>query len=121
MNEGLGIAALFTGVTWLIHTFIGGPAIAGPLLASSLEPVPKLTNYYCWHLVTLTLAAMAIAYGYAAFQPLARDLAVFVTLLALSFMIFGMVLTLWKRRRILELPQWMLFALIVGAATAGLL
>lgn len=121
MNIMLAIASVLTAITWGIHTFVGGPTIAKPLLQSPLEPVAKLTSYYCWHVVTLTLAAMAVAYAYAAFVESAVDVAIFVTALALAYMGWSVVLTLWKRRTIADLPQWILFGLICTVAVIGLM
>ena len=59
MNAGFAVASALSLLTWGIHTFVGGPEVARPLLRSELRPVPKLTQYYCWHAVTLALFLMA--------------------------------------------------------------
>src|SRR6478735_10545487 len=62
MNPWLGAAALAAFSTFLIHTFVGGRLIARPLLAArDLPRVPRLTVYYCWHMVSLLLFGMAVA------------------------------------------------------------
>jgi hypothetical protein len=120
MNIALAIAAALSATTWAIHTFVGGPRVAGPLLEASLSPVVQLTHYYCWHLVTMMLGMMALGFGYAAFAAAGLDVAVFVTALSLGAMVWSMALTLWKRRKVAELPQWILFAAINVFAIAGL-
>ncbi|MEO0637088.1 MAG: hypothetical protein AAFY73_10610, partial [Pseudomonadota bacterium] len=77
----LWISAGLAGFICLIHIFAGGRESVPPLLSSDMESLPKYTNYYCWHLVSLTLAAMAAAYAFAAAYPSAWELAVAATLL----------------------------------------
>lgn len=120
MNIALALASLLTLVTWAIHTFVGGPEIARPLLRSELETVPKLTNYYCWHLVTLTMLGLAAALGLAAFLPDWRNAAILSTLLTTTYALWSLWLMLSRHRRIQELPQWVLFGTIAAVAAAGL-
>ena len=120
MNIGLLVAAVLTLATWAIHTFLGGPAVARPLLESEMEEVAKYTNYYCWHIVTLVLIVMAGGYGYAAFVPGGADVAVLLTLLSVGFTVWSLVLVAWSKRTALELPQWTLFLGISVAAVWGL-
>jgi hypothetical protein len=119
LNVAFAAAAGLSLLTWALHTFVGGPATAGPLLASSMHPVPKYTNYYCWHLVTITLLVVSAAFGYAAFVPTGSDVAVFATLLVVASAFWSLLLIAWKYRRPWQLPQWLLFFVIGGAAIAG--
>jgi hypothetical protein len=120
INYGLAAASGLSLVTWALHTFVGGPATAGPLLASSLPPVAKYTNYYCWHLVTIVLLALSTAFGYAALVPSGLDVAVFATVVVGAFSLWSVLLVLWKHRRPWQLPQWLLFLAIGAAALSGL-
>ena len=120
MNIFLAIAALLSLVTWAIHTFVGGPHAARPLLASKLGPMAKYTNYYCWHLVTLTLFAMAAGFGYAAVVPEGRDVAILLTILSAGFAVWSLILVGISRRSPVELPQWILFIAITIPAVAGI-
>jgi len=120
MNIALAIAALFSLLTWGIHTFVGGPSTVKPLLASKMDPVAKYTNYYCWHMVTLVLLAMAGGFGYAAVAPGGRDVAVLFTLLSASFAVWSLALVVRSKRRAIELPQWMLFIAITVPAVVGI-
>lgn len=120
MNAGFAVAAGLTAVTWAIHTFVGGPEVATPLLASELNPVPRYTAYYCWHIVTLVLAAMALAFAYAAVVPNEVGIAVMSTALSVAFAAWSVGLVLSARRRFYELPQWTFFVLIAGAGGVGL-
>lgn len=120
MNIAFAIAGVLALATGGIHTFLGGKEAAVPLLASKLLPVPKFTNYYTWHMVTITLFAMACGYFYGAFSPDGFEIAVLLTGLSVCYaaLSFGLIIT--KKRRLLELPQWSLFLVISIAALFGI-
>ncbi len=120
-NAWLLAAGVAAGITTLIHVFAGGPTIARPLLAAAdIDEVAKLTNYYCWHLVSIILAAMSFAFIYGALTPGEIALAVMWTAIAAAFALWSVALVIWKRQRPLDLPQWTLFATIAGLGAAGL-
>lgn len=107
-------------VTFLLHTFVGGPETVKPLLASDLGTVSKYTNYYCWHLVTLTLFAMSGFYLIAGLWPSAWELSAAATLLAGSFALWSVSLNLIVRKHPLALPQWILFTPITIFGILGI-
>jgi hypothetical protein len=112
----LVVAALIALATFFIHTFAGGKEVARPLLQSvELARVPKLTMYYCWHIVTLMLLALVGALGYAAaFEPQNRPLLVLCLLLASGCALWNVALMLGTRSKLWQLPQWTLFAAIAA-------
>ncbi len=120
MSWGLAIASGLTFFTCLIHIFGGGPDTARPLLASELEPVAKYTNYYCWHMATITILAMALAFLYAAFYPSGWDVGFMAWGLSLGFTAWSLLLIAWKHPRPFQLPQWTLFLVICLAGAWGL-
>ncbi|WP_420429954.1 hypothetical protein [Kordiimonas sp.] len=110
MNTFFMTAGITTFVICGIHCWFGGRHIAAPLLkARDIHQVPKFTNYYCWHLVTLALIAMASAFVWAAISPEAIELAVFSAALSVSFCLWNLALIIWKKQSFRELPQWSLF------------
>ena len=119
MNTYFLLAALLSIGVLAAHIFGGGRFYVRPLLAADLHPVPKYVHYYCWHIVTMTLAAMAVSFGRAAVHPGARDLAVLMTVLAAGFAVWSLGLVLWKRQRPLHMPQWALFAAGRGLRPSG--
>jgi riboflavin transporter FmnP len=121
MNTLLTIAAVLTLITTLIHLFGGGPTVAGPLLRSNIPDVPRYTNYYCWHLVSIMLAAMSIGFYIVARDPAEQTLGVFMTVLAAGFTIWSLALIAWKRQSFLQMPQWLLFLPIAICGAGGLL
>lgn len=82
--------------------------------------MPKLLNYYCWHLVTITIAAMTFTFTYAALTPGEAMLAIMLTVISGVFALWSILLIAWKRQKAIEMPQWILFAAITGLALPGL-
>ncbi|CAN7277249.1 hypothetical protein [Bosea sp. LjRoot237] len=121
MNIWLALAAAIAAATTLIHVILGGRHVAAPLLATErLHAAPKFTMYYCWHLVTIVLAALALAFGLAATGRGSRDLALFATVGATLFCLWGLAMVGLFRLRIAHFPQWALFAAIAVSGTIGL-
>ena len=122
MNAWLLVASLLALGCWGIHTFVGERTVARPLVAAGdLDAVPKWTQFYCWHLVTITLAVMAFGLGYAAFVPSALDVALLIAALATAFGLFGLVLPRRVGRTYEEMPQGFLLLPIGLLALVGAL
>lgn len=122
MNWLLAAAAAVSVLTCLIHLVLGGREIARPLLAADgLRRVPKYTAYYCWHLVTITLAGLALAFAVAARPDGSRDLALFATGGAALFAAWSLGMIARFRLRPWHFPQWALFLPITALGLAGLL
>lgn len=121
MNAWLALAAALAAATALIHLVLGGRHVAAPLLAAErLHAVPKFTMYYCWHLVTIVLAALALAFGLVATGLGSRDLAIFATGGAALFCLWSLGMIGLFRLRIAHFPQWVLFAAITLSGAIGL-
>lgn len=120
MNGWFASAAALSAVTCAIHIIPGGREIARPLLASGdLAQVPKYTSYYCWHMVTITLAALAAAFGWAAADPRAGEAAIVATALSLAFAVWSLALIARFKLPPLQYPQWALFLPIAALGLAG--
>jgi|TARA_Y100000310_G_scaffold114943_1_gene113491 hypothetical protein len=85
-----------------------------------MEDMPKYTNYYCWHFITIKIFWMSGAYAYAAFEPWAVDVAWLLTGLAATFTVWSVALVMWKRCGFMELPQLTLMGAITVAGAVGL-
>lgn len=119
-NSWFLAAALASAATLLIHFFLGGREIARPLLdASDIDPIAKPTNYYCWHLVTLTLAVMAAGFIWGGFDAGAKDVPAIMLALAITFAVWNVALIVWHGRSPLLMPQWVMFATISALGIAG--
>ena len=122
MNLWLWASAAAAFFTLLIHLILGGREIARPLLAArGLADVPKYTMYYCWHLVSLMIFAMAAMLAHVAFWGGPVELAWAGLALAAGSMAWSFVMIAALRLRPLwHYPQGWLFALVVALALPGL-
>lgn len=106
-------AAFISAVTFCVHTFIGGPRVAEPLLKNKDLPVAsKWLNYYCWHIVTIYLFFMGGAYAYVAWYPARPELVVFLTVLNTSLSILSIAVATKGKINPLRFPSTTLFALV---------
>ena len=122
MNMFLLAASAASFFTFAVHTWVGGPIAAKALLASTdMRDVPKYTNYYCWHMVTITLFLMGLAFAWAAYEPGGLDVAWFAFSLSACFLIWNLILIVWKKQSFLYMPQWVLFLGISSIALPGLI
>ena len=114
-------AAIMSVVTFSVHTFIGGPRVAGPLLAtSSLPKASKWLNYYCWHITTIYTLFMGAAYAYVALHPDRPELVVFLTFLNAALSILSAAVA-WKGGiNPFRFPSTSLFASVAFLGLLGL-
>jgi hypothetical protein len=121
MNIALFIAAILSGGITLIHIVLGGKEIARPLLAAEgLRGIPKYSLYYCWHLVSLTLAGMALAFLLAALSEVYRPLGTFATAGAALFTLLCLGINGRFSRPMLAHPQWLMFLTVTLIGAYGL-
>lgn len=117
----LWAASLVSFTTFYVHTFIGGPRVAGPLLSTnSLPPASKWLNYYCWHMATVILFSMSIGYGYVAMNPNRPELAVFLTGLSLVFSLLSATIALKGKINPFRFPSTSLFMAIFLLGSSAL-
>lgn len=121
MNIWLFTAGLFAGTVCLTHLLLGGREIVRPFLAVERMPgIARYTMYYCWHLVTITLAGMALAFVMAAQPGGARVLAIFATCGAASFALLNVAMNLRLGLSFARHPQGFLFMPVAAFGAAGL-
>lgn len=107
----LWAAMVVSVVTFFVHTFIGGPRVADPLLENTTLPLAsKWLNYYCWHITTIYTFMMGGAYAYAALNPERFELVVFVSILNISFSILSALVALKGNINPFRFPSTSLFA-----------
>lgn len=98
-------------VTFVVHTFVGGPRVAVPLLAdTNLPKASKWLNYYCWHITTIYTFAMGGAYAYVAINLEKTELVVFLSILNGSFSILSAVVAMKGNINPFRFPSTSLFA-----------
>ncbi len=79
-----------------------------------------MTAYYAWHMVTITIAALALAFAMAATTADARDLALFASAGALIFALWSILMIAIHKLKPFLFPQWLLFLPIAATGFAGL-
>jgi len=120
MNGWFAAAAALSAFTCGLHVFMGGREAVRPLLAAGdLDRLAKFTNYYCWHLVTIAIGALAAAFAYSARQGAAPELALFATGIALLSASWSLGMIARFRLPPLQFGQWALFLPIGLMGLAG--
>lgn len=118
----LWLAAALALVTFATHTFVGGVFVARPLLKdTSLPKASKWLNYYCWHVTTMTILALAGAFAYAAQAPDGLDIAAFATLLCAVLSPLSAAVAIRGGINPLRFPSTSLFAATCLAGASALL
>ncbi len=121
MNTWFLAAAAGSALICGLHINFGRIETSKALLeAPDLKTVPKFTAYYCWHLVSITLAGMALAFWIAAGDQGARPLAVFATFGSGSFAIWSLSMIAIFKLRVWHFPQWALFLPVAVLGLLGL-
>ena len=122
MNLFFAAAGVLSACIFLLHTFVGGTQIARPLLeVEGLKDGPKYTQYYCWHLVTIVLFALAAAFIISAVYAQASELALLSSVLALAFAVLGIALAPAVKQSYRVLPQGWLFAPVAVLGFLGII
>ncbi|WP_286269234.1 hypothetical protein [Thalassotalea hakodatensis] len=117
----LWAAVLVSGLTFVIHTFIGGIKVATPLLEDTSLPIAsKWLNYYCWHITTLYTFFMGWVYGFVALNPDKPELVVFLSVLNVSFSLLSVLVAMKANISPLRFPSTTLFALVSILGIASL-
>ncbi len=121
MNTPLLVAGGLALAVCLLHLILGGRDIVRPFLAVDHVPsVPRYTMYFCWHLVTLSLAGMAAAFLVAARPGGSASLAGFATVGAASFAVLNFAMNARLRLSFAQHPQGFLFLPVAAFGAVGL-
>jgi hypothetical protein len=114
-------AAIMSVVAFSVHTFIGGPRVAAPLLAnSSLPKASKWLNYYCWHITTIYTLFMGAAYAYVELHPDRTELVVFLTFLNVALSLLSAAVARKGGINPFRFPSTSLFASVALLGLLGL-
>ncbi len=109
-------------VTFVVHTFVGGKVVAKPLLADrSLPKASKWLNYYCWHITTVMIAFIAIAFAWLAVTPGQTPMIILLSALTASVSILSVFVALKGGINPLRFPSTSLFASVSAFGWAALL
>jgi len=114
-------AAFMSIITFYVHTFIGGPVVVTPLLASKdISKASKWLNYYCWHNTTIVILAISVAFFFAAFNIDRSELAVFSVGLSGSMSLLSAVIAFKGKINPFRFPSTSLFASVCLLGSIGL-
>ncbi|MEM9014492.1 MAG: hypothetical protein AAGB02_05225 [Pseudomonadota bacterium] len=120
MNNFFLIAAFWCFMIGLIHTFAGSKYDVRPLFDSNVPEPAKSTLFYCWHIVTMTLFAMAAAFLWSGLNPETVWPGIVATVAAGLFAVWGLFLSSMRRLSPLtKLPQGVLFLPLAGIGAWG--
>ena len=109
----LWMAVVMSLVTFYVHTFIGGPRVAKPLLENiDLPKASKWLNYYTWHITTIFTLIMGGGYAYVALYPEHPELVVFLTILTGSFSVLSAAVAIKGEINPFRFPSTSLFAIV---------
>jgi hypothetical protein len=115
-------AAIMSLFTFSVHTFIGGPRVAAPLLTNSRLPeASKWLNYYCWHITTIYTLFMGGAYAFVAIHPDRPELVIFLTFLNAALSLLSVAVALKGGINPFRFPSTSLFASVALLGLLGLL
>ena len=104
-------------ITFGVHTFVGGIVVARPLLAdTNLPRASKWLNYYCWHITTVTILALAGAFAFSAIRGDRPEAAAFGAVFAALLSVLSATVALKGNIHPLRFPSTSLFA---GIAVLG--
>lgn len=118
----LWAATIMSIVTFAVHTFVGGPVVAKPLLDNAnLPKASKWLNYYTWHVTTIFTLFMGGAYAYVALNPDRPELVIFLTAVTAALSILSAAVALKGNINPLRFPSTSLFASVSLLGLAGLL
>lgn len=118
-NRALMAAAALSFTTLGVHIGLGTPEVLEPVLQSNAPAVAREVTRACWHLISLSLLAMAASYVYGVGR---RTPALILTwnLLAVAFGIVFVVVAIASDLGFARVPQSFAFFAIAGTGFAGL-
>ncbi|MFN5351959.1 MAG: hypothetical protein ACK5BE_05035 [Alphaproteobacteria bacterium] len=116
-NFWFAAASVTSLVIALLHYFGGGREHHRPMLNAPIREVDKGVWFALWHFVTATLILMAASLWIAAIGQ--ASFALFPLALSLVCTALFFFETLRRFKRLLALPQWILFTLLSLLIGAG--
>lgn len=121
MNWWMMIAGMLSLVTAAIHVYLGGPEVHAPVQSSeSLASDVRATMAVVWHGITAILLLSGATKIYAARSGRIGAVVVFIAAQYLAFVALFAGYGLSRFGSLWVLPQWTLFAVILGFIGLGL-
>ncbi len=110
-NYLLWAASALCLITFYVHTFMGGPVVAKPLLeCKEISKASKWLNYYCWHNTTILIFLVGLGFAYTAYFGKGIELVIFSTVLTGCLSILSMFVAIKGKINPFRFPSTSLFA-----------
>lgn len=108
-------------IAFLVHTFVGSPRVAAPLLNNPDLTLPaKWLNYMCWHIATIALLLCSAGLAWAAYTQSAIELVIFIAVFSGLAGVWSAVVTLLAGVHPLRFPSTSLLTAVAIAAGLAL-
>jgi hypothetical protein len=105
-----------------LHAFAGGAGLARPFYRKAAATGVRTQSFrYCWHFVTLSLAALAAGFAFMATSTDAAPLGVFLTASAAGYSALSVAIAQLERAPALKSPPTLIGAVIAAFGSAALL
>ena len=115
-------ATVMSFVTFIVHTFVGGPVVVKPLLANKhLSKASRWLNYYTWHVTTVFTFCMGGGYAYVALNPDRPELVVFLTIVTAASSVLSAAVAIKGKINPFRFPSTSLFASVSILGFLGLM
>ncbi|ACT60159.1 hypothetical protein [Hirschia baltica] len=122
MNSWILAASIAAFGVLILHVFVGGKLVAKPLLkGDAAEAQVRYTQYFCWHVVTIWLAVLAVGLGYAACHMNSDDIAILLSGGAILSALWGLILPPAVKQKYSQMPQGVMYVLIGAPGLYGAL
>jgi len=108
--------------TFCVHVFVGEIHVARPLVADTALPkAAKWLAFYCWHLVTLMLAALSLYLLAVALSWVSAELAFYMGLFCIACSALSVLVAIKGGIAPWRFPSTSLFAITGGLTMLGAL
>ena len=109
LNTPVLAAGILMAVTFLVHVFVGGPELYGPIRQSSLSMIERSTWSVVWHFTSLQLLMLSVALFYLA-RHRNKGVFVYVLVTSIGFAALFIAYGFFDLGSVWPMPQWIAFA-----------
>ena len=120
MATGFIIAAVISGIAFVVHAFSGTKLVKGPLFEGVAEEQPRLTLFLVWRCATIILGVVSVGFLWAALSPDAWEVGAIAVVMTGACGLWGACLQISSRVKFFKPPQWVGFLAIAVAGASSL-
>ena len=116
----LWAAAAVSFLGFITHAFFGGSMFVQPLMSNTDLPLEVIwLGFVAWHVVSVVLLTLALAFGYTATHPENKALTMFASAMSAAVSILCISVGIFGNAVMLTLPAPYLFCIIAVFGVAG--